>query len=278
MKQYIDLHMHTNCSDGSKSPSELLELVRKSKIEAFSVTDHDTLEGSKKVAQLLTDEDPKLISGVEISVTVDNADMHLLAYLFDEENDQLNSALDDFLTIRKERGRKIVEKLNSLGIDLKFEDVEKVANSDIIGRPHIAQALYNEGYTSFYEEAFIKYISDKGPAYVLKENFTPQKAIKIVHEAGGVVVLAHPGIGEKDKYLDMMISYGLDGLEAYHSSHKQSQVDYFKHLADRHRLIVTGGSDYHGRESRDSKIGSQRVPLKLMDKLYLKAEERRGKK
>ena len=149
MKQYIDLHMHTVCSDGAKTPSELLDIVRSKKISAFSVTDHDTIEGYLKIKELLTEDDPILISGVELSVSLEDGDIHLLAYLFDSENSELQTVLNDFQITRRERGKKMVKKLNELGLDISYSDVEKVSSGSVVGRPHIAQVLYrSEEHTS----------------------------------------------------------------------------------------------------------------------------------
>ncbi len=273
MKQYIDLHLHTACSDGSKTPSELLDIVRSKKISAFSITDHDTIEGYLKIKELLVEEDPILISGVELSVSLEDGDMHFLAYLFDDENTDFITALQNFQITRRERGIKMVEKLNELGLHISYSDVEKASEGSAVGRPHIAQTLYNAKFTAYYEEAFHKYIGDNGPAYVAKENFTPKDAIDLVHNAGGVVVLAHPGINNKEKYLEELAALGLDGIEVYHPSHKMSDVDRYKHLADRYRLLVTGGSDYHGASDRHGSVGSQRVPYKYFEFLLEKADK-----
>ena len=161
----------------------------------------------------------------------------------------------------------MVEKLNELGVDITFDDVLKQSHGTVVGRPHVAKAIFQRGATNTYEEAFVKYIGNNGPAYVPKVHFTPQRAVELIHQADGLAVLAHPGIGDKDKYLDMLIGFGLDGVEAYHPSHQQSQVDRYRHLADRHRLLVTGGSDFHGLNARYDAVGSQRVPYECLEKL-----------
>ncbi len=267
MKQYVDLHLHTVFSDGTKTPAELLDIVKAKKLVAFSVTDHDNLDGLRKMQQLVTEEDPKLINGVELSSTYENGDMHILAYLFDDENDVLNTAIDRFQKNRNQRGYKMVDKLNELGIKITYDDVLKQADGASLGRPHVARVLFENKITSFYEEAFMKYIGDHGPAYVPKENFTPGQAIDLIHQAGGLAFLAHPGIGEKDKYLPHLIENGLDGIEAFHPNHSMAQVDRYKHLADRHRLLVCGGSDYHGLKVRNGMVGSQKVPYKYLEQM-----------
>lgn len=267
MKRYIDLHMHTFYSDGVKTPEELIDLVRKSKVEVFSVTDHDTIDGFREIKKLVTEDDPKLITGVELSVSLEDGDMHILAYCFDENSDEFNAALNQFQIERNRRGEEMVRRLNALDVPLEYELVVKQARGTVIGRPHLAKALFDNGFTKYYEEAFAKYIGDNGPAYVPKNNFTPAEAISLIHNAGGLAVLAHPGINSKEKYIDILVENGLDGIEAYHSSHKLRDVERYKHLADKHRLLITGGSDYHGLENRYGRVGSQKVPYKYYELL-----------
>lgn len=267
MASNVDLHLHTHFSDGTSSPGALLEMVRNAGLSAFSVTDHDTLEGYHVLGAMLTPADAELVVGVEMSVSVENRDMHLLAYLFDPEHDRLNEALDQFQRRRSERGRKMVRKLNELGIGITFDDVETLAGGAVVGRPHVARAMHEKKAVNYYEEAFQKYIGSDGPAYVPKDNFSPGEAIDLIHEAGGLAVLAHPGIDDKVRYLDMLLDLGLDGIEVYHPAHSESEVDRFKHLAERYRLVITGGSDFHGTESRYSMVGSQKVPRSCLETL-----------
>lgn len=267
MAPNVDLHLHTCFSDGTSRPGELLELVRKAGLSAFSVTDHDTLEGYHALGPLLTPADAELVIGVEMSVSVDNRDMHLLAYLFDPEDQRLNEALNSFQQRRIERGKIMVTKLNDMGINITFEDVQRVAGGAVVGRPHVARAMHEKNAVKYYEEAFQKYIGSDGPAYVPKANFTPQEAIELTHEAGGLAVLAHPGIDDKAQHLDMLLGLGLDGIEVYHPAHTQADIDRFKHLAERYRLVITGGSDYHGSESRYSMVGSQKVPRSCLENM-----------
>ena len=267
MRQYVDLHLHTCLSDGLSTPLELLEIVRSKNISAFSVTDHDSLDGFRAVRELVTEGDPELITGLELSVSHENGDVHLLAYLFDSNDATLNKAVVDFQITRNRRGRMMVDKLNSLGVEISFEDVETMANGGAIGRPHVAEALQRNGAISNYEVAFAKYIGKDGPAYVPKANFTPEEAIRLVHGAGGLVILAHPGIDNAHEHLELLVELGLDGIEIYHPSHKQSQTDRFREMARRFDLVVSGGSDFHGRDGRAGMVGSQKVPYSCLEQL-----------
>jgi hypothetical protein len=273
MKKYIDLHMHTNYSDGVCTPNELLDIVRSKNLAVFSVTDHDTYEGFQAVKSLLDERDPELISGVELSVSLNEGDLHMLAYGFDTSNAEFTNALAEFQQRRTDRGREIVEKLNGMGVHISYEDVEQQAQGTVIGRPHIAQAMHQQNHVKTYEEAFERYIRTGGPAYVPKVNFAPGDAIDLIHGARGLAFLAHPAIDENDKYIETLVGMGLDGIEVYHPAHTRSVTDRFKHLAERFRLLTSGGSDFHGREGRYSAIGSQKVPYTCLDQLKERLEK-----
>lgn len=269
--------MHTNHSDGTTSAAELLEIVRAKKLSAFSVTDHDTLAGYWAIRSLISEDDPELIPGLELSITADGGDLHLLAYLFDPDNEPLKAALDRFRERRNHRARLIVQRLNELNIDISFEEVQNVAGEATIGRPHIADTMVRSKAVGSYEEAFEKYIRNSGPAYVAKMSFIPEEAISLVHRAGGVTVLAHPILDNTARHVEMLAGLGLDGIEIYHPVHKQSDIKRLKHLAERYRLLVSGGSDFHGRSTMYGMVGSQNVPEELLDNLKQRAAQKRGK-
>jgi predicted metal-dependent phosphoesterase TrpH len=170
----------------------------------------------------------------------------------------------------------MVQRLNDLGLDLSFDMVLEKAGQGVIGRPHVAEALAGSGAIETYEQAFQKYIGKNGPAYVPKAYFTPEEAIEMVHNAGGVTVLAHPAVDDTARFTERLAAMGLDGIEAHHPFHRQSDADRFRHLAERFRLITTGGSDFHGREGRNGDIGSQPVRIDVLDRLQQRAQHYRG--
>ena len=272
MDLFVDLHMHTNCSDGTHSPADILEMVRSAKLAAFAITDHDTLEGYRAVQRKLTQGDGELVTGVELSSEFKGTDLHILAYGFDPDYIPLKNALSRFQEIRNQRGRKMVEKLNHLGINISYEDVQKKAGHGVIGRPHVAEAIFDSGAIKRYNEAFEKYIGVSGPAYVPKANFTPAEAIELIHEAGGVAVLAHPAVSEAYQHVEMLVGQGLDGIEVFHPEHSTEEIKKFKKMAQEFGLSVTGGSDYHGREGRNDKIGSQKVSYVYLSHLLQKTK------
>lgn len=270
MDLFVDLHMHTNCSDGVFSPAEILEKVRAAKLAAFAITDHDTLEGYRGVQQLLTSNDPELITGIELSSSYKTSDLHLLAYGFDPDNIPFNNALAKFKEVRIQRGRKMVEKLNQLGVKISYEEVQKKAGPGVIGRPHVAEAIFDSGAISRYNEAFDKYIGVNGPAYVPKANFSPSEALELIHSAGGTAVLAHPMVGDAYQHIEMLAGMGLDGIEVFHPEHSLQDANKLKKIAQEYGLSITGGSDFHGREGRNDKIGSQKVSYAYLSHLQEK--------
>ena len=276
MPGYIDLHLHTNCSDGVLTPEQLLEKVRTIGLEAFAITDHDTLEGYRRVVAVIRSDDPELIPGVELSVATDNGDMRLLAYLVDPDHDELTSALDRFCEERNSRGRRMVEKLNELGVTLSFDAVESRSAGTAIGRPHIAEAMVESGLVKTFEEAFRKYIGNNCPAYIPKSKLGPKEAIDLIHRAHGVAVLAHPFINDMHRHVESLAQMQLDGLEVYHYSHGKQKNKELKRLARRYNLLPSGGSDFHGRHEHEGEIGADQVPVEYLDNLKRRAQEIRG--
>ncbi|MDH3889969.1 MAG: PHP domain-containing protein [candidate division Zixibacteria bacterium] len=276
MTQRIDLHLHTTCSDGLRTPSEILEEVRSRKLAAFAITDHDTIDGFLETGELLKEGDPELIAGLELSCSAEKGDLHLLAYLFDPDNARLLEALNDFQEKRNQRGRTMVQRLNDMGITITYDDVLQAAGSAPIGRPHVAEAMHRRKAVATYDDAFRQYIGDRKPAYVPKANFTPAEAIDLIHAAGGVAVLAHPMVGGAVDRIEELVALGIDGIEALHPDHKQHQVANLKEIAARFRLIWTGGSDFHGRGGRCGSVGSEAVPIDCLQQLRLRSSQKRG--
>ena len=276
MPRKIDLHMHTFHSDGVLSPPELLEHVRSARLSAFSVTDHDTLTGWREVASLVASGDPELISGTELSVRIDDDDLHILAYCFDPDDIAFTEALKLYQERRQYRGREIVNRLQKLGLDITFAQVEVTAGDGVIGRPHVAETLHRLGLTKQYEEAFWHYIGNGGPAFVPKPLLTPREAFDLVHGAGGIVVLAHPAIGDMWRHLDILVKAGLDGIEVWHYAHASADVKRAKREAKSYDLIMSGGSDFHGRGLREAPVGSVPVPPECLDSIKQRANRYRG--
>ena len=260
----IDLHIHTIYSDGLDSPAEVLEIVRRRELLAFSICDHDNLQGYFETKKLLQDGDPELIPGVELSAGNYDEDIHILGYFFDPHSLNLEETLAEMRRRRDGRGRKMLSKLKEMGIDISYDLVREIAGNSAIARPHIADALLKVGAIRSYESAFTNYIGHDGPAYVAKENLSPGEAIDLIHRASGLAILAHPGIGGAEKFMEEFIKLGIDGIEIYHPKHNLKRRQAYSHFAEKNSLVVTGGSDYHGREGRNSVIGAQKVPYDIL--------------
>jgi hypothetical protein len=276
MSEAIDLHMHTNASDGMLTPAELLDRVRAADLVAFSITDHDTMGGYQEATKLMTGTDPELVVGLELSVTVNGDDMHMLAYLFDPDHDELAGTLEALRIERNERGYRMVEKLNEMGLNLSYDAVVQAAGGAAIGRPHVADAMVAQGLVGNFGEAFGRYIGNDGPAYLPKAKMKPKETIELVHRAGGVAVMAHPYVNEMHKQIEPLVDLGLDGLEAYHYAHSTQKVRELEKSAERFGLLLTGGSDFHGRQEHESAIGTDRVPSIYLDQLKERSLQIRG--
>jgi predicted metal-dependent phosphoesterase TrpH len=277
MAPRIDLHIHTSHSDGLKSPSDILEIVRQLRLAAFSICDHDSYEGYFETRKLLKKNDPELIPGVELSAGSHGEDIHILGYYFDPDSSILESAVRRFREKRNRRGEIMLQRLKKLGIDVSMKLVCEIADGSAIGRPHVADAMVKVNAVERFEDAFTHYIGLRGPAYVPKENLTPKEAIELIHSANGLAVLAHPGIAAAERHIKEFIGYGIDGIEVYHPRHTYAQRKQYMEIVKERHLLATGGSDYHGREGRHGMIGSQPVPLRLLNEMKERSNlENRG--
>jgi len=273
-RQYIDLHVHTNASDGIMSPAQVVEAALDKKLRAIAITDHDTTDGFVEAADLAGGKDIELVAGVELSCSYMGNDVHILGYLMDYRNPEFVKTIRKFREERYVRGKAMVAKLNDLGINLSMETVSAIAGNAAMGRPHIADALLREEFVQTYDEAFARYLGYHAPAYVPKKHFEVEHAINILHLIGGVAVLAHPGTLGHDEYIPTFIEMGLDGVEAYHALHDKKLVDHYKLITKKHGLIYTGGSDCHGPRKGKLLIGSMHVPYECLESIRKRIEAR----
>jgi predicted metal-dependent phosphoesterase TrpH len=276
MAPYVDLHIHSDHSDGTLSVTEILAAVRKANLAAFALTDHDTLEGYRELGRHMRPGDPELVCGVELSVQVDQSDMHLLAYLFGPEDKEFNDRLNGLRQARARRAQQMVDRLAESGVIVDIEEVLQIAGNAAVGRPHLAEAMLRLGITGSFGEAFRRYIGKDGPAYVPKARLEPAEAIDLIHAAGGVAVLAHPMVDNMLRHVEELAEMGLDGIEVYHYTVSRADVDRLKKLARRLGLLPAGGSDFHGREGYDDMIGRQPVPVEYLSGLKKRSLEIRG--
>lgn len=254
---FADLHIHSNASDGTKTPRQIFEQASHKDIEFISITDHDTMGEGSECFELANSFGVRYISGVELSC---EGEIHILGYGIDPNDKKFNEQLRYFRDERILRVNKILEKLESKNIILTQKEVLEFAQGDTVGRVHIAKALKNNNICASMEEAFNKYLAKGRCAYVPRTKLTPQTAIELIESAGGVAVLAHPGILEEMNLpflLDKLCSFGLFGLEVYYPLHSDNQVKYFEQLAKQRNIIVTSGSDYHG-DNKFQSLGAEK--------------------
>ncbi|MFA5145488.1 MAG: PHP domain-containing protein [Candidatus Omnitrophota bacterium] len=274
--KYADLHLHTMFSDGTYSPEELISGSRKAGLSAVSVVDHDTVDGVGPSMEIAKTQGIEVLSGIELSAEYEGLEIHILGYLIDQENKDLLAKLEVLRENRIARVYKIVGKLKDMGVDLNPQAVFDISGPGTAGRLHIARALVLEGKVKSVFEAFQKYIGDRCPAYVLGFKFSPSEAIKVIKDAGGIPVLAHPYLIKDDDVISKFIDCGLMGLEAYYPEHTQSMVNFYLNLARKHDLLVTGGSDCHGKAKPEVKIGSVKIPYELVERLKSAKNKREG--
>lgn len=250
MSSRVDLHMHTNYSDGQHTPEELIVKVKDAGIDVISITDHDTVDGIFEAVETGKKYGVEVIPGLEISSDIRDREVHILAYFFDPTNKELEEYLRFFRAERIKRAVRIIEKLNALGLSLTLDDVMEIAKNSAVGRPHIAKAMVTKKLVSNYFEAFSKYIGNGCPAYERKVHVSPRSAFKIISDAGGLSFIAHPG-PLPDVIMIELIEAGLDGIEVIHPSHLPHQVNHYRGIVNEYFLLESGGSDFHGGERND---------------------------
>ncbi len=246
----IDLHTHTHYSDGIYSPVELVKKAYQRGISILSITDHDSINGIKEARTCAREFGIEIITGLEISTDLDDKEIHLLAYFIDIDNEELLKYLSFFRDERMHRAKRMVEKLRNLGLKITMDDVMVHAQNCAIGRPHIAYAMIELGLIKNYNEAFEKYIGDYGPAFERKIHISPQSALKLISDAGGLSFVAHPGY-MKENLLSSLIKAGIDGIECVHPSHSENQTQFYRGIVNQYCLLESGGSDYHGGKKMD---------------------------
>jgi len=251
MSGRADLHMHTTHSDGTFSTEELVRRAGQAGLTTISITDHDTVAAVDVARQVGREIGLEVIPGVELSVSVSDMDVHLLAYFFDHTNKDLLDHLAFYRVERVRRAERIVDKLNGLNVPLKIESVFEQAGTGTVGRPHIANAMLEEGLTGSYHEAFVKYIGFGKPAYERKMPVSPRSAIQMIAAAGGLTFLAHPGASIHEEELMMLIKEGIDGIEVIHPSHSPERVAFYTGIVSEYFLLSSGGSDFHGGRRND---------------------------
>ena len=260
----INLHLHTNCSDGALSPQKLIKRAVDIGLDLISITDHDTFEAYKIID--IQKQGLKILPGMEISSSHKRSDVHSLGYAYDLNNKTLAEMTEMYLVGRRARASRMIAVLNEMGMRISIEEVAAVAGSrELIVRPHIAQVMLQKGYVKNKNEAFDKYIGNDKPAYFHKPELLVPEVLDIIHGAGGFAVVAHPGKLVRPEYLEELIELGIDGIEVWHPDHYQYQVEEFTQIARDRGLYMTGGSDYHGELDNHNLFDEAAVKQEVLD-------------
>jgi predicted metal-dependent phosphoesterase TrpH len=274
----IDLHLHTTASDGQSTPERLARQLAKAGITIAAVTDHDTTAAISEVRSFAEPQGMRIISGIEITAVQELEDVHMLGYGFDPEHPAFVAFLGTQRTDRRRRLEEMHAKLVSLGMPVDIEAQMAAASEKsgkALGRPLLAAALVTAGYVKSIAEAFEKYLGHGGPAFVPRRGASPADVVALVHDAGGVVSVAHPGKLKSDALLEPLAEAGLDAIEAHHPDHDRATTSAYRARAAKLGLLVTGGSDFHGRDTgRVDAMGKVTLPLADFARLDVRFRER----
>jgi 3',5'-nucleoside bisphosphate phosphatase len=257
---FVDLHMHSTASDGSRSPGEVVRAARRASLAAIALTDHDTVAGLAEAVSVGAELGVRVVNGVELSAVEGETETHLLG-LHLRDTAVLEHGLSELREMRGRRAARIVELLQSQGVQVTLDDVLMQAGAGAIGRPHVARALVADGWATDVRDAFDRYLGAGRPAYVAKDQLGMREAIAMVHAAGGLAVLAHPGAGGTRERIEPLVALGLDGVEVKHPSHSPQDVARLRACVDQLGLIASGGSDWHGAADGPRTIGMMHVPI-----------------
>ncbi|MCI0541355.1 MAG: PHP domain-containing protein [Verrucomicrobiales bacterium] len=264
---FADLHLHTSFSDGTYTPEELVVHAHPHDLGTLALTDHDTIEGCARMALACQRSGLEFIPGTELTTELHGQELHLLAYFIDTRNPRLLRELAHFQTVRQNRIREIVAQLNRIDIPLQAEAVLALAQCSSPGRPHVGRALVQGGFCATVDEAFERFLKRNRPAWVPKSKMFAGAAIELIHQAGGLAAIAHPGLNHNDSLIGELKGVGLDALECFHSRHTPSQTAHYLALAPQLGLLITGGSDCHGMNKGEPLIGSVKLDYEHVERL-----------
>lgn len=263
-----DLHCHSTASDGLLTPWELVKAAAERRLVAIGITDHDTTSGWDEAVKAGSHYGVDILRGVELNTDYAGIEVHILGYELDPNTRVLQEKLQVLRNARYNRVFTILDKLQDLGIDISRTEIQKITVGESVGRPHIAQALVNKGVVKTIKEAFDRYIGLGAPAYVPRYKQTPEEGIALIREAGGVAVLAHPGVHSLSKSIPQWIKSGLQGIEVTHSEHSPEDEKHYRELAEKYNLLMTGGSDYHGEARKPGiHLGDWGTPYEVVEKI-----------
>lgn len=272
---FVDLHSHSTASDGALAPEAVVETAAAAGLAALALTDHDTLAGVAAAHEAGRRLGVRIVAGVELSLMDGDKEVHMLG-LHIARVDALQAELEAVRDSRKSRAEDIVAKLNALGVPVTVQAVFAEAAGGAVGRPHIARALIAGGWVRDQREAFDRYLGAGRPANVEKQRITIVDGIRLIHDCGGLAVIAHPGGDGRRERVEPLVALGLDGLEVKHPGHSAEDMLRIEALADHFGLVKSGGSDWHGASSGPRVLGGMRVPEEWLDLQDARVEKRRA--
>ena len=276
--KFADLHLHTQFSDGTFTPEELVLRAQNAGLACIALTDHDTVEGCARAAAACAAVKLEFISGAELTAEHEDTEVHILGYFLDPQNQVLLDRIAKFQSVRQNRINEMCAALNQQGIPLKAEAVFALANCRSPGRPHVARALVKEKLIGNLDEAFEKYLKKGRPAWVPKTKMSALEGVELIHQAGGLAVMAHPGLNRTDDIIPGLVKAGLDGIECFHTKHSTVMSERYLEIAEKYDLLVTGGSDCHGFSKKAPLIGTVRLPYEHVEKLFAARKSAAGKR
>lgn len=256
----VDLHLHSTASDGSRAPADVVRAAHAAGLAAIALTDHDTVAGLPEARAAAATLGIRVVNGVELSAVEGESETHVLG-LHLQDTSVLERGLGELRAMRGRRAARIVELLQSQGVQVTIDDVLQQAGSGAIGRPHVARALVADGWAVDVRDAFDRYLAAGRPAYVAKDQLGMRDAIAMIHAAGGIAVLAHPGAAATRERLEALLALGLDGVEVRHPSHSPQEIARIRALAEQLGVLPSGGSDWHGASDGPRTIGMMHVPM-----------------
>ena len=265
--KFADLHLHTQFSDGTFTPEELVARAQKVGLAGIALTDHDSVEGCERAAAAAAAVKMEFISGAELTAEHEDTEVHILGYFLDTKNQTLLDRIAKFQMVRQNRIQEMCAALNRLGIPLKAESVFALANCKSPGRPHVARALVKEKLIGNLDEAFEKYLKKGRPAWVPKTKMSALEAVGLIHQADGLAVMAHPGLNRTDDIIPDLVAAGLDGIECFHTKHSTVMSERYLEIAEQYDLLVTGGSDCHGFSKKAPLIGTVKLPYDHVERM-----------
>ena len=265
--KFADLHLHTQFSDGTFTPEELVLRAQQKGLACIALTDHDSVEGCARAAAACAAVQMDFVPGAELTAEHNDIEVHILGYFLDVTDEKFLARIATFQSVRQNRIREMVAALNQLGIPLKAESVFALANCKSPGRPHVARTLVKENLIGSLDEAFERFLKKGRPAWVPKTKMSALEAVELIHQACGLAVIAHPGLNRSDDIIPDLVAAGMDGIECFHTKHSTVMSERYLEIADKYHLLVTGGSDCHGFSKKQPLIGTVKLPYEHVEQM-----------